>query len=63
MYVFLLSVKAGAQVVSDNVKYELFIIIGNDVGLLCCIVICSRLPVAAAAPAGAQPGQAPVRAT
>ena len=53
MYVFLLSVKAGAQVVSDNVKYELFIIIGNDVGLLCCIVICSRLPVAAPAPAGA----------
>ena len=63
-------VKAGAQVVTDDVKDELFITIGNDVGASAGRMLQSYLqvvgsePVAPAAPAGPQPkAQAPVRAT
>ena len=54
-------VKAGAQVVTDNVKDELFITIGNDVGASAGRMLQSYLqpvgsePVAPAAPAGPQP--------
>ena len=56
-------VKAGAQVVSDKVKYELSITIGNDVGASAGTMLRSSLqpvdslPGAPTAPAAPLPGQ------